>query len=506
MAILTVPENYLSLHPEVENFLSNEIPMYIGGERVAASDGSYFDATDPSTGSPLARIAQADERDVDLAVAAARKAHSTGDWHLKMTPSERSQCIWRLAELLDENKEILGQLDALDNGKPFKTARDVDVFWSAEHFRYFAGWPTKIEGSTIPVSTPGMFNYTLREPIGVCGLIVPWNYPLLMAAWKMAPALAAGNYIILKPAEQTSFSALYLPKLFEEAGFPPGVFNVVPGFGHKTGAALVAHHGVDKIGFTGSAEVAREILKSSVGNLKRVSLELGGKSPNIIFADANLDQAVVGATWAIFGNNGQSCTAGSRLYIEQKVFEEVTEGISEQTKKIRVGPGMREEQPHLGPVISQEQMDRVLGFITDGFESGGEALTGGKRIEGDLSDGYFIEPTVFQGISDDANIIQEEIFGPVVCALPFEDANDVLRRANHSPYGLAAGVWTQNVEKAHHFASKLQAGTIWVNTWGNTDAASPFGGYKQSGHGREMGKEAIDLYSETKSVWMKING
>jgi len=503
--MVTLPKNYIDLHPEVEAFLSQPLPMYYDGKYVAAKSGKTFETIDPSSGKLLANIAEADQADVDLVVQAARSAYESGDWHLKMTPSERSQCLWKLAELMEEHKDVLGQLDALDTGKPFATARDVDVFWSAEHFRYFAGWPTKIEGSTIPVSTPGMFNYTLREPVGVCGLIVPWNYPLLMASWKMAPALAAGNYIILKPAEQTSLSALYLPKLFEEAGFPPGVFNVLPGFGHQAGAALVAHHGVNKIGFTGSTEVAKEILKSSTGNLKRVSLELGGKSPNIIFADADLEKASIGATWAIFGNNGQSCTAGSRLYIEQKVFDEVVAGMADETKKIKVGPGMQLEPPHLGPVISTEQVDRVMGYINEGYGAGGEAVSGGQRFDGDLSDGYFIQPTIFKNIDDEAKINQEEIFGPVVCAMPFEDPNDILRRANDTQFGLAAGLWTKDVNKAHQLAAKLQAGTIWVNTWGNTDAASPFGGYKQSGHGREMGKEAIDLYTELKSVWMRID-
>lgn len=504
--MVTVPKNYIDLHPDVAAFLAQDCPMYIGGRWRSAQSGKTFETLDPSTGKVLVRVAEASQADVDLAVNAARGAHEKGDWHLKMTPSERSQCLWRLAELLDRHKEILGQLDALDNGKPFSTARDVDVHWSAEHFRYFAGWPTKIEGSTIPVSTLGMFNYTLREPVGVCGLIVPWNYPLLMASWKIAPALAAGNYLVLKPAEQTPLSALYLPKLFEQAGFPPGVFNVVPGFGQTAGAALVAHHGVDKISFTGSTEVGREILKNSVGNLKRVSLELGGKSPNIVFADADLEQAIMGATWAIFGNNGQSCTAGSRLYIERSVFAEVTRSMAEATKKIRVGPGMQSEQPHIGPVISDEQLTRVLSYIEAGYRSGGEALSGGHRIGADLSEGYFIQPTLFRNIEDGAKLNREEIFGPVVCAMPFDDLDEILQRANATPYGLAAGVWTKDVNKAHQLSAKLHAGTIWVNTWGNTDAASPFGGYKQSGHGREMGKEAIELYTELKSIWMRIDG
>ncbi len=500
--MVAMPSEYLALDPEVERFLSNEHNLYINGEWIPAQSGKTFTTLDPSTGSHLADVAEGDQVDVDCAVTAARKAFDAGPWRNKLTAAERSKLIWRLADLIEERAEVLAQLDSLDNGKPFTTTRDVDVPYSAEHFRYYAGWPTKIEGATVPVSAPGMFNYTVREPIGVCGLIVPWNYPLLMAAWKIAPALAAGNCIILKPAEQTPLSALYLAQLFEEAGFPPGVFNVVPGFGEIAGAALVEHPCVDKVGFTGSVEVARQIVRSSADTLKRISLELGGKSPNIVFADADLDNAIVGATWAVFGNNGQSCTAGSRLYVERPVFDRVVEGMADQARKIDVGPGMRINQPQLGPVVSQEQLDRIMGYVRSGINDGGTAVAGGQRMGGDLSAGYFVEPTIFVDISDEMRIAKEEIFGPVVCAMPFDDPNDVLERANRSEYGLAAGFWTQDLQKAHRLAGALQAGTVWINTWGCTDAASPFGGYKQSGHGREMGKEAIDLYTEVKSIWI----
>lgn len=500
--MIQLPESYIRLHPDVEAMLTTERQLYIGGRFVPAQSGKTFSSIDPSTERVIAQVAEGDKADIDLAVNAARQAFN-GAWRHQLTAAERSKLIWRLADLIEERGEILAQLDSLDTGKPYQTTLTVDVPLSAEHFRYYAGFPTKIEGATIPVSTPGMFNYTLREPIGVCGLIVPWNYPLLMASWKIAPALAAGNCIILKPAEQTPLSALYLAQLFEEAGFPQGVFNVVNGFGSVVGAALVEHAGVNKIGFTGSVATAKTIIRSSADTLKRVSLELGGKSPNIVFADADLDKASIGATWAIFGNNGQSCTAGARLYIERKVFDKVVQGMADEVSKISVGPGMNTQQPTLGPVISETQMKRVMGYVEDGFQGGGEAVTGGKRL---TDTGYFIEPTIFVNTSDDMKLNREEIFGPVVCAMPFDDADDILKRANNTDYGLAAGLWTSNLSKAHRFASALQAGTIWINTWGDTDAASPFGGYKQSGHGREMGKEAIDLYSEVKSVWIKTDG
>lgn len=500
-----LPEEYVPLLPEVKAFLSGPLLLYINGEYIAPRSEQTFETRDPSSGRRLALVGRGQAEDADRAVKAARAAFDRGDWWRVMSPADRSKCIWRLAELLEKHAPILAQLDSLDNGKPVETIRTSDVPLSADHLYYYAGWCTKIEGSTIPVNERNMFNYTLREPVGVVGLIVPWNYPLLMAVWKLAPALAAGNCIILKPAEQTPLSALYLAQLTQEAGFPPGVFNVLPGFGEEAGAALVAHPGVDKIGFTGSSEVARKIVQGSVGNLKRVSLELGGKSPNIIFADADLEKAVVGSTWAIFGNNGQSCTAGSRLYIERKVFDRVVEGMTEEARKIRIGAGMSIHQANLGPVISDEQLSRIMGFVQEGAAGGAKAVTGGRRMGGSLQAGYFIEPTIFVDVEDDMRIAREEIFGPVVCAMPFDGLDEIIARANDTDYGLAAGFWTTDVRKAHALAKALRAGTIWINTWGNTEAASPFGGYKQSGYGREMGKDAIDLYTETKSVWLKMD-
>jgi acyl-CoA reductase-like NAD-dependent aldehyde dehydrogenase len=495
--------DYIPLLTAVEQHLQKPPRLFIGGEWIAPRGGASFATPNPSTGTMLAQIAQADAEDVDAAVRAAREAFERGVWHRALTPSARARLMWRLADLIEAHGEVLAQLDSLDNGKPCATALKSDVPLSAEHFRYYAGWVTKIDGATLPVEEAGMLNYTVRSPIGVCGLIVPWNYPLLMAVWKIAPALAAGNCIILKPAEQTSLSALYLAELFAEAGFPPGVFNVVTGEGEITGAALVDHPGVDKIGFTGSTEVARHILRASTGNLKRVSLELGGKSPNIVFADADLAKAIPGATWAIFGNNGQSCTAGSRLYIQRAVYDEVLEGMADVTASIRSGHGMWKMQPQLGPVISEEQMTRVLDYVQAGVRDGGQTVVGGARMGGALAEGYFVAPTIFTQVRDEMAIAREEIFGPVVCAMPFDDADEVLSRANDSIYGLAAGLWTRDLGKAHRFASALQAGTVWINTWGNTNASSPFGGFKQSGHGREMGKEALELYSEIKSVWVQ---
>lgn len=498
----TLPSEYLPVLPQVQDFLSSDLMPYINGEYVATVAGETFATYDPSSGRLLANVGRGTAADIDRAVQAARHEFDSGSWWQMMSPSDRSKCIWKLAELIEQSAEILAQLDSLDNGKPVRTTQTVDVPLSAEHLYYYAGWCSKIEGSTIPVNQQNMFNYTLREPVGVVGLIVPWNYPLLMAIWKLAPALSAGNCVILKPAEQTPLSMLYIAQLSQEAGFPAGVFNVVTGYGEEAGAALVDHPQVNKIGFTGSTEVARQIVRASTGNLKRVSLELGGKSPNIVFADADLEKAIVGSTWAIFGNNGQSCTAGSRLYIERSVFDEVVAGIAEETNNIQVGAGMNVQQPDLGPVISDEQMTRIMSYVEEGYEQGAETVVGGQRLG---EKGYFIEPTVFKNVNDTMRIAKEEIFGPVVCAMPFDDIDEVIQRANDTDYGLAAGFWTTDVRKAHQVAKQLQAGTIWVNTWGNTEASSPFGGYKQSGYGREMGKEGIDLYTETKSVWVNLD-
>lgn len=487
--------NMHALLPDVSAFLDTVQGLRIGAEKIETAE--HLDVENPSTQGLIARVSCAGAREIDLAVATARAA-LTGPWGA-LTPHDRGQLIWRLGDAIEENKAIFGQLDALDNGKPFHIARDVDAVYSARHFRYFAGWPSKIEGRTIPVSVPGRMNYTKVEPVGVCGLITPWNYPTLMVAWKLAPALAAGNTVVLKPAEQTPLSALFLADLALKVGFPPGVLNVVPGLGMDAGAALAAHPGVDKVGFTGSTETGRRIVEASVGNLKKVSLELGGKAANIIFADADLKRAIPGAFWALFGNNGQSCTAGARLFVHRSIRDDVVRELARLAEGLSVGPGMELKAHDLGPVVSAAQMTKVLGYINQGTAAGAQCMTGGAR-QGET--GYFVAPTVLDNVADDMVIAREEIFGPVLSVLPFDEEDEVLARANDTEFGLAAGCWTQDVSRCLRMADGLKAGTIWTNTWGDTDPASPFGGMKQSGYGREMGGEAIALYSQTKSVWL----
>ena len=407
--------------------------------------------------------------------------------------------MWRLADLIEKHTEEFAQLESLDNGKPLKIARIADLPLAVDHFRYYAGWATKIEGNTIPMglARQGSYHaYTVREPVGVVGQIIPWNFPLLMAAWKLGPALATGCCVVLKPAEQTPLTALRLGELIQEAGFPDGVVNIVPGYGETAGAALAAHMDVDKIAFTGSTEVGKLIVHAATGNLKKVSLELGGKSPNIVMDDADLETAIPGASMAIFFNQGQCCCAGSRLFVEKKIFDKVVDGISQAASKIRVRPGLDPESD-LGPLVSEEQLNRVCGYLESGIKEGAKATVGGSR-EGDK--GYFVKPTVLVNTNDNMKVVKEEIFGPVVTATPFSDMNEIVNRANDTVYGLAAGVWTRDVKKAHAIASKLKAGTVWINCYNVFDAALPFGGYKQSGWGREMGHEVLKNYTEVKSV------
>jgi len=478
------------------------VKMLIGGQWVAAASGRTFETINPSTGSVLAQVAEGDVEDINRAAIAARKAFESGPWP-KMTPSQRGRLLWRLADLVEQHADELAQLETLDNGKPIKYSKGADIPLTADHFRYFAGWATKLEGETIPVSIPNMFTYTLREPVGVVGQIIPWNFPIQMAAWKLAPALACGNTVILKPAEQTPLSALRLGELICEAGFPEGVVNIVPGFGETAGASLALHPDVDKIAFTGSTEVGKKILQASVGNLKKVTLELGGKSPNIIFPDADLKFAIRGAMTAIFFNQGQVCTAGSRLFVHKSVYDQVLSGLTDVARKMKMGPGI-DPSTDMGPLVSQEQMERVTNYIDIGRREGAVTTTGGKYAGSDLAGGYFVEPTVFDNVQDEMTIAREEIFGPVVAVMPFESMEEIAARANKSIYGLAAGVWTSDVKQAHKMAALLKSGVVWVNTYNQFDAAAPFGGYKQSGYGREMGHAVLDAYTQTKTVWMNL--
>jgi phenylacetaldehyde dehydrogenase len=485
---------------KVTSFVSRTHKILINGKWVEAASGKTFATYNPATGEVLSRVAEGDREDIDRAVRSARAAFETGRWS-QLTPSERGRLIWKLADLLEDNLEEFAELESLDNGKPLKIARAADVPLAVDLFRYMAGWATKIEGNTIPISvpyTPGAkyLAYTLREPVGVVGQIIPWNFPLLMAAWKLGPALATGNTVVLKPAEQTPLTALRLGELFQEAGFPDGVVNIVPGYGETAGAALAAHPGVDKIAFTGSTEVGKLILQAAAGNLKKVSLELGGKSPNVVFADVDLDTAIAGAAGAIFFNHGQCCCAGSRLYVENKIFDKVVEGVAEHAKKINVGSG-QDESTDMGPLVSAEQLNRVCGYLESGFSEGAKAVVGGGR-HGDK--GYFVKPTVLVNTNEKMKVVREEIFGPVVTAIPFSDPAELVTQANDTVYGLAAGIWTRDIQKAHRLASQLRAGTVWINCYNIFDAALPFGGYKQSGWGREMGHEVLEQYTEVKAV------
>jgi phenylacetaldehyde dehydrogenase len=488
------------LEDKIHNFTSRTHKILINGKWVEAASGKTFATYNPATGEVLARVAEGDREDIDRAVKAARNAFETGRWS-QLTASERGRVIWKLADLLEENLEEFAELESLDNGKPLKIARAADVPLAVDLFRYFAGWATKIEGNTIPISVPyapgaKFLAYTLREPVGVVGQIIPWNFPLLMAAWKLGPALATGNTVVLKPAEQTPLTALRLGELIQEAGIPDGVVNIVPGYGETAGAALAAHPGVDKVAFTGSTEVGKLILQAAAGNLKKVSLELGGKSPNVVFADVDLDAAIAGAAGAIFFNHGQCCCAGSRLYVENKVFDQVVEGVAQHAEKINVGSG-QDESTDMGPLVSAEQLNRVCGYLESGLSEGAKAVVGGGR-HGDK--GYFVKPTVLVNTTEKMKVVREEIFGPVVTAIPFSDPAELVTQANDSVYGLAAGIWTRDISKAHRLASQLRAGTVWINCYNIFDAALPFGGYKQSGWGREMGHEVLEQYTEVKAV------
>jgi betaine-aldehyde dehydrogenase len=478
--------------------------LLIDGQWVDAESGKTFETPNPATGDTLAVVAEGDKADIDKAVAAARRAFE-GKWG-KMSARDRGRLLYKLSQLIEEHAQELAQLETSDNGKPIRESQYVDLPQVVENFEYFAGMATKIEGETIPVPGP-LFNYTLREPIGVCGQIIPWNFPLLMAAWKLAPALAAGNTVVLKPAEQTPVGAMELGRLIQEAGFPDGVVNIVPGYGETAGASLAGHPGIDKIAFTGSTEVGKIIARTAADNLTKVSLELGGKAPNIVFADANLDQAVNGAMMGIFFNQGQVCCAGSRLFLEASVRDEFLEKFKEKASRIKVGDPM-DSTTHMGPQVSDEQLCRIKSYVDIAKEEGATVLAGGAppELEGNFQKGFFFQPTIFSDVNNQMRVAQEEIFGPVVSVITFENEEDLIKQANETVYGLSAGIWTRDIVRAHRFAREVHAGVVWINTYNVFNAASPFGGYKQSGYGREMGKHAIDLYTQIKSVWVDLSG
>ncbi len=474
-------------------------PLVIGGKWLDSVSGKTFPTINPATGQTICQVAEGDKADVDLAVKAARKAFEEGPWP-KMSPAERGKLINKLADLIEKNQEELAALESLDNGKTYRDSSTIDLPMTTKCYRYYAGWADKIHGKTIPVEG-NYFCYTRHEPVGVVGQIIPWNFPLLMQAWKWGPALAAGCTVILKPAEQTPLTALRVAALAQEAGIPDGVVNVIPGYGPTAGAALSSHKDVDKVAFTGEYITGQIIMEAAAkSNLKRVSLELGGKSPNVVFADADLDAAVEGAYFGLFFNQGQCCCAGSRLFVEEKIHDQLVEKLVKKAKSQKVGDPFDPETTQ-GPQISQEQFDKILGYIEAGSKEGAKMLTGGKRIG---ERGYFVEPTVFDNVTDNMKIAREEIFGPVMNILKFRDPDEVIRRGNQTFYGLAAAVWTRDISKAHRLANGLRAGTVWVNCYDIFDAAAPFGGYKMSGQGRELGEYSLELYTEVKTVYVNL--
>ena len=472
--------------------------LLINNRWVPSESGKTFATINPSTGDEICQVAEADAADVDKAVKAARTAFA-GPWS-KMRASERGRLLYRLADLIEANADELARLETLDNGKPLSIAKAVDVAKTVACYRYFAGWADKVQGKTIPIDGD-FFCYTRHEPIGVVGQIIPWNYPMLMQSWKLAPALATGNTVVMKPAEQTPLSALRIGELLLEAGYPEGVVNILPGFGPTAGAALARHMDVDKVAFTGSTEVGRLIMTAAAqSNLKRVTLELGGKSPNIIFEDTDLDAAVEGAHMGIFVNQGQSCCAGSRVFVQEKIYPQFLEKSVARALKRRVGDPL-DPSTDQGPQVNQSQFDRIMGYIESGRSEGATLACGGERVG---NRGYFIQPAVFADVEDDMTIAREEIFGPVMSVIAFKDVDEAIARANNTDYGLAAGVWTSDIKKAHAVANGVRAGTVWINCYHVLDTRAPFGGFKQSGMGRELGEYALHEYTEVKTVTVKL--
>src|SRR5690625_672866 len=461
------------LKPKVKEFLSETIGLYINGSYVPSQSGKTFESLNPATEEVIATVSEADEKEIDRAVDAARKAFDDGPWS-QLTTAERSHLIYKFANLVEEHREELAQLETIDNGKPYQQALEDDIDGTVDHFRYYAGWATKTFGQTIPISNDYL-NYTVHEPVGVVGQIIPWNFPLAMASWKLGAALATGCTIVIKPAEQTPLSLLYAAKLFKEAGFPDGVVNVVPGFGPVAGEAIVTHEGLDKIAFTGSTVVGKGIMKKAADQVKNITLELGGKSPNIIFEDANVEDAIEGAFQGIMYNHGQNCSAGSRVYVQRPLYDKVLKALVKRAEELTLGNGLN-ESTEMGPLISKEQLDRVLGYVIKGEDEGAKVLAGGRRA---FDKGYFMQPTIFADATDDMTVAREEIFRTVVVVFPFDTVEEVIERANDSDYGLAAGIWSENIKTAHYVASKLQAGTVCINDYGLEMEGAPFGGYKQ---------------------------
>jgi aldehyde dehydrogenase (NAD+) len=476
--------------------------LFIGGAWRASISGETYTTINPATEEPSAEVAKGDERDVDLAVAAARKAFDSGPWP-RMTASERGRLVWKLGDLIQQNLDEMARLESLNTGKTLFDSGKVEIPFAAEVFRYYAGWATKIHGETLQLRE-NAFTFTLRQPVGVVGAIVPWNFPFLLSSWKIAPALAAGNTVVLKPASLTPLTALRFAELCQEAGLPEGVFNVVTGPGGKVGMAMVRDPRVDKIAFTGSTEVGKQIMREAAGTLKRLSLELGGKSPNIVFADADMDAAVKGAMTGIFYNKGEVCAAGSRLFLETGIHDEFMAQLTEKVKGLKVGDPM-DKATRMGPVVSRQQMETVLGYIEAGKREGALVVAGGGRASVGGGKGYFVEPTIFDGVTNRMKIAREEIFGPVLSVIPFKSIEDGLAQGNDTTYGLAAAVWTRDVAKALRAARAIRAGTVWVNAYNLFDAALPFGGFKESGFGREMGSVGLDHYTEVKTVWVDLS-
>lgn len=492
--------DFSQLKPKVQEFLSTEIPLYINGHYETSSSNSTFEVIDPSTESVIAQVTEAELADVDKAVNAAREAFDNGLW-TKMEAHTRANILYDFTRLLKENREELAQLESIDSGKAYETALSDDIDGTIQQFEYYAGFATKISGKTTQIS-PELVSYTLHEPIGVAGQIIPWNFPLLMAAWKLGAALAVGCTVVIKPATETPLSLLYAASLFKEAGFPDGVVNVIPGKGSTIGNAIVQHKDIDKIAFTGSTEVGKSVMKGAADQIKNVTLELGGKSPAIILKDADLSEAIEGAFTGTMYNHGQNCSACTRIYVHRDIYDDVIAGLKTCAANVKLGPSM-DANTTMGPLISKKQQQRVLDYIQKGKDEGATLIAGGSAA---FDQGYFVEPTIFGDVTDDMTICKEEIFGPVMSVLVFDDIDEVIARANDSDYGLASSVWTQNIKHGHYISNKLQAGTVWINTVGLEIETMPFGGYKQSGIGREMGGEyGMQSYTEVKSVMLNIN-